>query len=335
MKSNNIFFILFIVVLFFIASCTKNQQNTDGDLEFKKMCQDTGYDWMLMKPTKDSKIIQDAKACMGCMIEGFEHICDKEKFKEFLKVYSNESRMDSMNHKMNHQTMMAHGGASDSVDMNMYRVNFIRSEVITNKEALLKFTIQDIETKKPVSELEKVHEKIMHIILVRNDLKYFDHIHPEMTENGVFVVPYNFSSSGIYRIWIDFTTMGMQHIIDFDLNVSSIINLEEEERLGELRVMLNKSDEIKAGKETELRFIVNDKDNNPIPITEKFLGAKAHLIEIDETLEEFGHNHDENFNKDNIIIFNRTFTKTGKHKLWVQFSFNSKERTASFELTVR
>ena len=49
------------------------------------MCQDSGYEWMLMKPTKDGKIIQDAKACMGCMIGGIEHICDKEKFMEYMK----------------------------------------------------------------------------------------------------------------------------------------------------------------------------------------------------------------------------------------------------------
>ena len=88
MKLNNIFYIIFTGILFFIASCTKNEQNqqsTDGGLEFKKMCQDAGYEWMLMKPTKDSKIIQDAKSCMGCMVEGIEHICNKEKFIEYVK----------------------------------------------------------------------------------------------------------------------------------------------------------------------------------------------------------------------------------------------------------
>ena len=76
--------ILFIVVLFFIASCTNNQQNTDDNLEFKKMCTDSGYEWMHMKPTQNGKIIKDSNECLGCMV-GLEHICDKEKFKEFVK----------------------------------------------------------------------------------------------------------------------------------------------------------------------------------------------------------------------------------------------------------
>lgn len=79
---------MFVVILFLIASCSKNQQsqqNTNKDLEFKKMCQNAGYEWMLMKPTQDGKFIKDAKECMGCMVEGIEHICDKEKFKEFVQ----------------------------------------------------------------------------------------------------------------------------------------------------------------------------------------------------------------------------------------------------------
>ena len=88
MKLNNIFYIIFTGILFFIASCTKNEQNqqdTESDLQFKKMCLDAGYEWMMMKPTKDGKIIQDAQSCMGCMVEGIEHVCDKEKFMESIK----------------------------------------------------------------------------------------------------------------------------------------------------------------------------------------------------------------------------------------------------------
>ena len=84
MKSSNLFFIGFVVGLFFIASCAKNQKNTEDDLEFKQMCQSVGYEWMLMKPTQDGKFIKDANECWGCMVEGLEHVCDKEKFSEFV-----------------------------------------------------------------------------------------------------------------------------------------------------------------------------------------------------------------------------------------------------------
>ena len=80
MKASNLFFVAFIVILFFISSCTKNPKE---DLEFKKMCTDAGYEWMHMKPTQNGKIIKDAPECRGCMVE-LEHICSKEKFKQFV-----------------------------------------------------------------------------------------------------------------------------------------------------------------------------------------------------------------------------------------------------------
>ena len=49
------------------------------------MCQDAGYEWMHMKPTQNGKFIKDAQECWGCMVEGINHICDKEKFMELIK----------------------------------------------------------------------------------------------------------------------------------------------------------------------------------------------------------------------------------------------------------
>ena len=83
MKINNLFFIGFVIVLFFIASCSNQPKE---DLKFKKMCTDVGYEWMHMKPTKDGKFIKDAQECWGCMVEGIEHICDKEKFIEYMNI---------------------------------------------------------------------------------------------------------------------------------------------------------------------------------------------------------------------------------------------------------
>ena len=47
MKIKYLFFILFTFILFFIASCAKNQ-STNEDLNFKKMCQDAGYEWKIV-----------------------------------------------------------------------------------------------------------------------------------------------------------------------------------------------------------------------------------------------------------------------------------------------
>ena len=216
----------------------------------------------------------------------------------------------------------------------MYKIGFIRPDVQPGKETLLKFTINDLQAKKPISDLDIVHDKIMHVVLVRDDLKHFEHVHPEAAGQGVFSVPFNFTASGTYRIWIDFTIDGMQHIVDFDINVPGNAEAGEKDTLGGLKVNFISSKEIAEGKETELKFEIFDSNNNPVPITEKFLAANAHLIAIDETLEEFNHNHDESFDKGNKIAFKHKFTKSGKYGLWVQFLVEGKVRTAGFDIAV-
>lgn len=333
MKQNNLFFSLLIAVIFFIASCANQQQNSSKDSEFKQVCQTAGYEWMLMKPTKDGKRIKEAESCWGCMVENVEHVCNMEKFSEMMG--STMKNMGSETHSMQHMAMTAHAGNRNSVDVHMYKVGFVMPDIQPEKDALLKFTINDINSKKPVTDLEIVHDKTMHVILARNDLKHFNHIHPEMTEPGVFTVPYKFSSSGIYRIWIDFTIDGMQHIVDFDVNVAGNLETEEKDGLDGIKVNFSPPKEILAGKEVELKFEIFDSNKKQIPITEKFLAADAHLIAIDETLEEFGHNHDEKFDKDNKISFVHIFSKSGRYKLWLQFSKDGKEKTASFDVTVK
>ena len=56
------------------------KEGINKDLEFQKMCTDSGYEWRYMKPTQDGRIIQSSQSCWGCMVEGIEHVCDMEKF---------------------------------------------------------------------------------------------------------------------------------------------------------------------------------------------------------------------------------------------------------------
>lgn len=78
--------VLSIISLFIVASCTSNPQpmekEENSDAKFKQMCQDSNYEWMFMKPTKDGKIVKEAEPCWGCMIGGIEHICDMNQFSE-------------------------------------------------------------------------------------------------------------------------------------------------------------------------------------------------------------------------------------------------------------
>src|SRR3989344_2262463 len=162
MKTKTLLF-LFVVPSIVVFGCVQNPQTSmenmgmeeNSDAEFKKMCQSAGYEWMLMKPTKDGKINKEAESCWGCMVGGIEHVCDMNQFNEMTGMENMESEMDSNNmHSMQHMAMTAHAGNRNSVDVHMYKAGFIRPDVQPGKEDMLKFTISELQSKKPVSDLD-------------------------------------------------------------------------------------------------------------------------------------------------------------------------------------
>ena len=241
---------------------------------------------------------------------------------------------ESMNHEMNMgMAMKAHGEMQNSLDVMDFNIAFERPPAETGKEAPLTFKLT--RQGEPLTELQIMHEKLMHIILVRKDLKHFDHIHPEQPTPGTFTAPYTFIAAGEYRVWSDFMYGDMQHYIDFDLNVTGAPETPEKDRLYGLKVEMTKPEQIQQGKSAKLTFTITDGNGKAVPITEKFLGADGHIIVVDETTDEFTHTHDETDDKNNVLSFEYTPEKPGKHKAWVQFSVDGRNRTAEFEFDVQ
>jgi len=228
--------------------------------------------------------------------------------------------------------MKMHGGTQNSLDVMDFNIAFERPKAETGKNVNLTFTLT--RQGEPLTELQIMHDKLMHVILVRKDLKHFDHIHPVQEKPGVFVVPYRFAAAGDYRVWSDFMYGNMQHVIDFDLSITGESEAEEPDRLNGLKVQMN-APELQEGKNATMTFTVTDADGKAVPVIEKFLAADGHIIIVDETLDEFEHAHDDTDDKNNLLSFEYTPEKTGKHKAWVQFNFDGNDRTAEFEFSVQ
>lgn len=304
--------------------------SVDSSLGFEELCKKNGDQWMVMESWRDGKQISDEK-CAGCMIAS-NHFCNAEEYVAYIK--SKGFRVsEAMESEHSMPMMIAHAGDKESVDVHSYNVGFSGKGTIGN-ESELTFTIKEISSGKPISNLDTVHDKIMHVILVRNDLKYFDHIHPIQKQDGVFSFPYKFYAPGNYRIWIDFTVNSMQHIVDFDTTVSGSTEIVQPNSLSGLKVQKKFQDYIKVNEYVKLEFFITDGDGQPVFIKEKFLAANAHMIVIDESLEEFGHTHDGKFDGDEILSFDYKFMNKGMYKTWVQFSVDGLDRTAEFVVGV-
>jgi hypothetical protein len=56
---------------------------------------------------------------------------------------------------------------------------------------------------KPVKSLELLHEKLMHLIVVRNDLGEFQHLHPVVSDDGHASIDLQLPTAGHYWIYLD------------------------------------------------------------------------------------------------------------------------------------
>ena len=95
-----------------------------------------------------------------------------------------------------------------------YNVNIrfdpIAPETGTTTEFIL--SIADQKLGDQIKEFELAHDKLMHVIIVGEDLSYFAHIHPTIRNgNGddtKFSISHTFPESGKYKIWVDFKPKG-------------------------------------------------------------------------------------------------------------------------------
>ncbi len=275
---------------------------------------------MRMNPIENG-VETSSEACWGCMYDENNHLCDQSIYEQILSEHEDDD------HAMNHmdQAMTAHARMQKSVDVHSTRVTFDHSSLTTGEETQLSFSLEDLSSGKKITDLEIMHDKPMHVILVRDDLQHFGHIHPVL-ENGRWIVPYTFLAGGKYRVWVDFMSEGMMHLVDFDVDVEGD-DAEEQEHLQGLQIEMKRQG-------TQFSFLVYDEKKNPVALTEPFLGAAAHFVTIDSTLQDFGHTHDEQVDSDHVLTFMPSFMMPGEYRGWVQFVYHNEERTAPFSFSV-
>jgi hypothetical protein len=215
----------------------------------------------------------------------------------------------------------------------------------------LSFSIDGPEGQ-PVTEFDELHERRMHLIVVRRDGAGFQHLHPEMDAAGTWTIPAEFAQAGVYRAFADFSVGGEQHTLAGDLFVSGG---EFEARPFPPAQPLDVTDgyevrlragEPVAGEPTSLTFAVSQ-GGHAVHDLAPYLGAKGHLVALREGDLAFlhvhpeeadaGHGHGEGEGHEDAadeIAFAATFPTAGRYRLYLQFKHEGVVRTAEFTVEV-
>jgi plastocyanin len=183
-----------------------------------------------------------------------------------------------------------------------FRVDF-KSEpgaIKAGTPATLILTVKD-QQGATVKDLQIVHEKPIHLLVVSNDLAEFCHIHPEQQADGSYRVSHVFPNGGDYKLYADFTPNGAVQVVEqIDVKVAGTertkVALVPDEKLEKtvdgLKVVMKPSAEIKAGQELTLDFQAFDaKTNKPATDLQNYLGELAHFVIISEDMKDFVHAH--------------------------------------------
>jgi hypothetical protein len=198
---------------------------------------------------------------------------------------------------------------------------------------------------KAVQDFEVVHEKKMHLIIVRDDLSTFDHLHPEYKGGGVFKTSFIFPKSGRFKLIADFAPKGSEqvtqtHRVEVAGPAAPKQPVQPESHLVKTaagkQVALKFDGEPQAGKETTLTFTLNDaKSGKPVTDLQPYLGAIGHVVILSEDTEQYLHVHplDEKAAGPEAR-FRTTFPHPGIYKIWAQFRHQGKVLTVPYVIQV-
>lgn len=196
------------------------------------------------------------------------------------------------------------------------------------------------------------HTKPMHVIVVRKDLAYFQHLHPEYDpQAGTFSLKdLSFPADGQYRLFADFAPEnGMKDSAGLTLPVTISEDLlvgsgtYQPQPLGSeaktktfdgIAVSLATHDPLVSGAESMLMFSLS-KDGKPVTDLEPYLGALGHSVILRERTLDFIHAHPmEVASQNGTVSFMVTFPEAGKYKAFTQFQRGGKVFTTDFVVSV-
>jgi hypothetical protein len=179
-----------------------------------------------------------------------------------------------------------------------------------------------------LQSFETNHEKLAHLIVVRDGLDEFAHLHPDVGSDGRITTTYTFPQGGTYRVFLDYKPTGgtqatAQASVSVEGNakpapelkptVPGVVTVEGLQANVTVKSRENSPERI-------LQFSLKDDDGNPIHNLEPYLGAMGHLVVLSADGRRYVHAHPlKKSEEPNVVAFDVHFPADGLYKAWGQF----------------
>ena len=216
------------------------------------------------------------------------------------------------------------------------------SPVIAGKPTTLRLMIHGADGEM-VKNFDLVHEQKIHLIIVRDGLDQFAHIHPEVDAAGNAKVTFTFPTGGNYWLYADQKPTGKEQstamaqikvggdipaIPALTPNVPGVIPVDG--------IRAKVAVEKPGGGEVTITFDLTDPAGKPVEDLQPYMGAMGHLVVLSDDGKQYVHAHPAAATPgtSSRVVFQAHITKPGLYKGWGQFRLKDTVRVVPFVFKV-
>jgi hypothetical protein len=192
-----------------------------------------------------------------------------------------------------------------------------------------------------VVTLKTEHEQKIHLIIVSEDLEYFNHIHPTESTKG-YIVTTKFPFGGRFYLFADYVPAGEDHhaVNRLELDVqgappkAQVYNKQKLVSYSDsYSILLSPFHGAFSTGHTliEGTLMKHGESTDPNGL-DNYLGAKAHVVIISVDDKEYIHVHPEVENGNYKL--HTSFKKAGVYRAWIQFKAEGKLHTVDYVIEV-
>jgi hypothetical protein len=189
--------------------------------------------------------------------------------------------------------------------------------------------------------LDEVHEHKMHVIIVSNDLSWYNHVHPVYQPDGSYKIEQAFPAGGEYIVFSDYQPTGSTNqvhrsVLGVNGNAKPKASFTAQELTDEtdgyVVTMVPQAGKFLTNNLNHIGVNVT-KDGKPYTNFESIMGAKGHLVIISMDGQQYLHVHPDEV--DGKLDLHTQFAQPGLYRAFFQFQTNGKLHTSYFTLDVK
>ena len=239
-------------------------------------------------------------------------------------------------------------------DMRDYHLDFKTVPAVpkAGQKLTLYFTVSHPSTGKLVKNFETVHDKRYHLFIISQDMEYFQHIHPEESQDGTWSIEATLPKPGAYAVLSDFMPGGgssqflARPLITAgytgDVLAQSahlVPDTVQTQTVGDLTATVEYDPKtLVAGAYGHLTFHLKKAGTDqPVTDLQTYLGAFGHMLTMSEDMVNYVHSHPTDLlppsqNVEDLrggpdVMFEGLMPKPGRYRAWTQFRYHDKVHT--------